>query len=80
MTITGLPAYATPIEQSLRCPCGARYLVYLGGGKGHAQSRAQERANMLRAIFVDARLQPWLTCKHCGQLLDFILEGSPTVQ
>jgi DNA polymerase II large subunit len=28
MTITGLPAYRSPIEQSFRCPqCERRYLI-----------------------------------------------------
>ncbi len=29
--ITGLPPLVTPIEQSIRCVCGLRYLVFTGG-------------------------------------------------
>jgi hypothetical protein len=47
--ITGIPAYRSPVEQSIRCTCGQRYVVYLGGGIGDAQSRAQERVAMLNA-------------------------------
>jgi hypothetical protein len=79
MTITGLPDYTTPIKQSLRCTCGARYVVYLGGGMGDAEGRAQERAAMLRAQFVNAELMPWLVCR-CGQLHELMPEGSYTVQ
>jgi hypothetical protein len=28
--ITGLPDYRPPIEQSLRCVCGQRFVFYLG--------------------------------------------------
>jgi len=79
MAITGLPPYTTPIEQSLRCTCGARYVVYLGGGLGDAEGRAQQRAAMLRAQFVNAELTPWLVC-GCGQLLELMPEGSLIIQ
>jgi hypothetical protein len=79
MAITGIPPYRSPIEQSLRCPCGARFVVYLGGGMGQAEARARERAAMLKATFVDAHLTPWLVCE-CGQLLDFMLEESLSLQ
>ena len=68
--ITGIPPYATPIEQSLRCSCGARYVVYLGGGMGDAEGRARQRAELLKARFVDARQMPSMICS-CGLALDF---------
>jgi len=79
MAITGLPPYTTPIEQSLRCTCGALYVVYLGGGIGQAEARARERAAMLRAQFVSVELMPWLVC-GCGQLLELMPEGSLIIQ
>jgi len=69
--ITGLPDYITPIEQSIRCVCNRRYLVFFGGGMGDAEARAKERAVMLKAQFVDAQFQPWLVCS-CDQVLDFV--------
>lgn len=50
--ITGIPPYQAPIEQSMRCVCGRRYVVYLGGRVSDALDRAQERADLLRARFV----------------------------
>jgi hypothetical protein len=79
MAITGIPPYATPIEQSLRCTCGARFVVYLGGGMGDAEGRAQERAAALKAQYVNTQLQSWLVC-GCGQLLEFLPEASHTIQ
>jgi hypothetical protein len=77
--ITGIPPYHTPIEQSIRCTCGLRYVVYLGGGLGDASGRAQERADRLRARFIDASSLPWLVC-GCGQVLEFTTEPSLMVQ
>jgi hypothetical protein len=77
--ITGIPPYRSPIEQSLRCTCGARYVIYMGGGMGNAEGRAQARAAMLRAQFVNAEIMPWLVC-GCGQLLELMPEGSLIVQ
>ena len=68
--ITGLPSYREPIEQSLRCVCGHRYLVYLGVGIGEAESRARERAEQIGAQFIDARDTPFMKCE-CGEFLDF---------
>jgi hypothetical protein len=79
MAITGLPPYTTPIEQSLRCTCGARYVVYLGGEIGQAEGRARERAAMLKATFINAEHTPWLVC-GCGLLLEFMPDGSLRVQ
>jgi hypothetical protein len=72
--ITGIPQYQSPIEQSLRCVCGVRYLVYLGGGMRNAEGRAQARASVIRAIYVDARQVPFMNCS-CGQFLDFTTES-----
>jgi hypothetical protein len=77
--ITGIPDYKSPVEQSLRCLCGLRYVVYLGAGIGLAGDRARERAELLRARYVNATVTPWLACE-CGQVLDFVSEVSLTVQ
>jgi hypothetical protein len=76
--ITGIPDYTSPIEQSLRCTCGLRYMVYLGG-IGDASGRARERADQLRARFINAASLPWLVC-GCGQVLEFTEESSLMVQ
>lgn len=76
--ITGIPEYRAPIEQSLRCVCGLRYLVYLGAPlqfNQQACEAARERTEQMKAQFVDARITPWLACS-CGQLLDFYEENS----
>lgn len=73
--ITGIPHYTDPIEQSLRCLCGVRYLVLLRDGLGDQESRTRERAEVIRATFVDARKTPFMLC-DCGQLLDFMPEAS----
>lgn len=71
--ITGLPDYRPPVEQSLRCLCGLRYIVFLGGTQVDdlAVSVARERAGEMHAQFVDARSHPWIDCDSCGLLLDF---------
>ena len=72
--ITGLPPYSEglPIEYSLRCSCFCRYLVFtgMGGIVGDAEVRAKQRAEEMKATFVDSRVIPFLQCP-CGQLLDF---------
>jgi hypothetical protein len=76
--ITGLPDYRPSIEQSLRCTCGIRYVVYLGGAPAHLEMRAQaavEQARILRARFVDARVTPFANCE-CGEVLDFTHDDS----
>jgi len=73
--ITGIPAYGEPIEQSVRCVCGIRYLVLMREGLGDYEGRAKERAKVIHAKFIDAREQPFLLCR-CGQLLDFAPEQS----
>lgn len=80
--ITGIPDYKEPIEQSLRCTCRTRYVVFLGGaGRFYNAlcSAAQDHAKMLRAVFVDARSTPWMNCQECGGLLDFTNEASRVV-
>lgn len=54
--------------------CGLRYLVYLGGGVGDAAGRARDRAEVIRARFVDARQTPFMLCQ-CGEFLDFTVES-----
>lgn len=76
--ITGIPAYKSPIEQSLRCVCGIRYLVLMSDSIGDAEGRARARAEAIRSTFVDARLTPFMMCE-CGQALDFVEEVSTAV-
>jgi len=71
--ITGIPPYsnALPVECSVRCVCGLRYLVFTGAVIiGDAESRERARAVGMRATFVDARAIPFMSCE-CGELLDF---------
>jgi hypothetical protein len=71
--ITGILPYSksTPIECSVRCTCGQRYLGFTGALiVGEAEARARERAGQMPATFVDSRVEPWLLCA-CGQALDF---------
>lgn len=72
--ITGIPPYdPQPIEQSLRCGCGLRYLVLMRDSIGDAEGRAKERAKVIHATFIDARQIPFMNCS-CGQFLDFMVE------
>jgi hypothetical protein len=76
--ITGLPDYRPPIEQSLRCVCGLRYLVYLGAPLAfdeQALEAATDHALMLRARFIDAPSTPWLICS-CGEVLVFVEDAA----
>lgn len=69
-----LPAYdgRQPVECSVRCECGRRYVVLTGAGiVGDAESRARERAEQMRAVFVDARKTPLMNCGQCDAPLDF---------
>ena len=70
--ITGIPEYRSPIEQSIRCVCGLRYVVFTGGSAfdGFASSAARERAEQMKSQFVDAREVPFMICA-CGLALDF---------
>jgi len=72
--ITGLPEYRSPVEQSLRCVCGLRYIVFIGGTQvdSFACNVARDRAGQMQAHFVDARQVPFMNCA-CGLLLDFTL-------
>lgn len=71
--ITGIPEYSPPIEQGVRCTCLAYYVVYVGGPAaiGDAAGRARQRAEELRAHFIDSRVIPFITCFDCGRLLMF---------
>jgi hypothetical protein len=68
MAITGIPNYtsATPIECSVRCPCGLRYLIFTGDDGSAAKQRAVE----MQATLIDTRQTPFMNCA-CGQVLDF---------
>jgi len=70
--ITGLPPLVAPIEQSIRCVCGLRYVVFTGGSDFDqvASEAARDRASQMNAQFVDARISPFMNCS-CGALLDF---------
>ena len=70
--ITGLPPLVTPVEQLLRCVCGLRYVVFMGGSDFDqaACEAARDRASQINAQFVDARIVPFMQCR-CGALLDF---------
>ena len=70
--ITGTPDYKSPIEQSIRCACGLRYLVFTGGSDFDqaACDAARVRAQAMDAQFVDARIVPFMQCR-CGALIDF---------
>lgn len=79
--ITGLSEYHPPIEQSLRCVCGQRFVVYLGAPfpfDDRAFEAARERAEQMSARFIDAREIPWLVCS-CGEVLMFVEDAIPTV-
>ena len=77
--MTGLPPYsgALPIEYSLRCACARRYLIFTGMGRivGDAEVRAKQRAEEMKAMFVDSRETPFMQCS-CGQALDFLPDDS----
>jgi len=70
--ITGLPPLVAPIEQGIRCVCGLRYVVFTGGSDFDqaACEAARDRASLMNAQFVDARIVPFMQCR-CGVLLDF---------
>ena len=79
--ITGLPDYRPPIEQSLRCVCGQRFVAYLGAPAPfdeRAFEAAQERGETLSARFIDARETPWLICSH-GEVLMFVEDAAAGV-
>jgi hypothetical protein len=80
--ITGIPDYTgtLPIEYSLRCVCGLRYLVFTRQGAmiGDAESRARERAEKMQAQFIDARSTPFMNC-DCGEVLEFLPDDSMLV-
>ena len=73
--LQGIPPPRThpPVEWSLRCLCGRRFVVYDPDGRtvGQAESRAKDRAARMRATFVNASLVPWRYCEDCGKLLIF---------
>jgi hypothetical protein len=70
--VTGIPDYTSLIEQSIRCVCGLRYVVFIGGSDFDqaACKAARDRASQMNAQFVDARISPFMNCS-CGALLDF---------
>ena len=79
--ITGLPDYRPPIEQSLRCVCGLRYVVFTGAPfpfNERAFEASRERAEWRGARFIDARETPWLICS-CGEVLMFVEDAAAVV-
>jgi hypothetical protein len=81
MAVTGLPDYRPPIEQSLRCVCGLRYVVFTGAPfpfNEAAFEASRERAEVLSARFIDARETPWLI-RSCGDIL-MLVEAVETDQ
>ena len=70
--MTGLPPLVAPIEQSIRCVCGLRYVVFTGGSDFDqaACEAAKGRAQAMGAQFVDAGIAPFMQCR-CGALIDF---------
>jgi hypothetical protein len=81
MALTGLPSYRPPIEQSLRCLCGQRFVVYLSAPfpfNDLAFKAARERAEQMSARFIDARQTPWLICS-CGEVLMFVEDVAAVV-
>jgi len=79
--ITGLPDYRPPIEQSLRCVCGQRFVIYLGARfpfDNRAFEAAREQAEQMGARFMDARETPWLIC-FCGEVLMFVEDAEAWV-
>ena len=80
--IPGLPPYKPPIEQGLRCTCWTRYIIFLGGAGRFDESlcnAAREHAEILKAIFVDARSTPFMQCVSCGGVLDFSIDSASMV-
>lgn len=73
--ISGIPQYQSPIEQSLRCLCGVRYLVLLSDGISDTGGRTRERAEVIKAKFIDARKTSFILCK-CGKFWDFVEDGA----
>ena len=86
--LQGIPPPRTrpPVEWSLRCLCGRRFVVFDPHCSivGQAEARARERAKQLKATYVNAHLTPWRYCEDCHQLLifspDFDIQESPTIQ
>jgi hypothetical protein len=76
--ITALPPYRAPVVESVYCYCRRFYRVYVGCEDYQARF-AEKEALELGARFVDARVEPFLTCS-CGQVLDFAPEASMMIQ
>jgi hypothetical protein len=75
--ITGLPAYKPPVVESVHCYCRRFYRVFTG--EQYQLKLAQKEAGEMGARFVDARVEPFVTCA-CGQVLDFAPEASLMIQ
>ena len=72
--ITGLPPYRPPVSQTVRCLCRRSYLVFVGTFDFEANA-IEQIAKDLAVRFVDARIDPFVTCE-CGQVLDFTPEAT----
>lgn len=72
--------YSHPPFQSLRCPCGVRFVVLVSGDDSEHAARAE--AQRLGADFVDGRKLLAFEC-YCGAWLDICdatTYGSPSIQ
>lgn len=76
--ITCIPQYQSPVEQSMRCACGVRYLVLMREALSGAEAGARDRAELIKAVFIDARQVPFMNCE-CGEFLDFTVDGDAMV-
>lgn len=65
--ITGLPAYASPAIQSLRCRCGVRFVVLISDSDNEQAARMD--AIRLNADFIDARRLLAFEC-YCGLVIE----------
>jgi len=50
-----------------RCPCGAEYLIVIGGATGRLLDAAREAAEALHASVIDGD-EPSFVCAACGRV------------
>jgi hypothetical protein len=73
-----LPQYKDANVRGVHCHCRKYYRVFTGSEDAQARL-AEQQAIRMRAIFIDARVTPFYQCK-CGEVLDFMPEGSTMIQ